>query len=485
MIRIGVAARRTLLLFRRPVPWKRSASSPLLSMCLLLFMCPLLFMWMTSRANGQVFSSSQFLLVADSSRDRVVRLADVDASGQIDPAVSGEVIVFYDDDSPGPDLSTPSALTVDSQGRFYLLDGGTLDTVLVLEDENEDDDANDAGEWRVFYENGSAEGPTLYTPNSAVFSASTGALWITDDGRSRGLIVVLSDGNGDGDAVDVGEARVFYDSTLMEQGEELVFSDPEALAVATDGRVFVTDATLQRVVMLVDGNGDGDAMDQGERSVFYDPRGAHPFADPEGLSLALDGSLFVTDEDTGIVLRLRDRDGDGQAVGDSEVSIFVDDTAPFSPTDTNDLLALPDGSVLVLDGKRDQVLRLVDSDGDGTAAGEGEVEAILTPGASVLGTPSGLVLSPPTSAPAPTIFVRGDMNLDARVELTDAVMILAYLFLGDPPPDCLDRADSDDNGEVDITDALNILFYLFLGAPPPPPPYPGTGTDPTPDALSC
>ncbi|MBI4582979.1 MAG: hypothetical protein HY717_03000, partial [Planctomycetes bacterium] len=49
---------------------------------------------------------------------------------------------------------------------------------------------------------------------------------------------------------------------------------------------------------------------------------------------------------------------------------------------------------------------------------------------------------------------------------------------------CPDAADVDDNGELEITDAIRILTYLFLGDDPPPFPGPrACGGDPTADTL--
>jgi hypothetical protein len=82
-------------------------------------------------------------------------------------------------------------------------------------------------------------------------------------------------------------------------------------------------------------------------------------------------------------------------------------------------------------------------------------------------------------------FVRGDANGDGRVDLSDAVSVLAFLFLGAPAPRCPDSFDGDDNGQVQITDAIYLLGHLFLGGPAPPPPYPGAGSDPSADELDC
>lgn len=82
-------------------------------------------------------------------------------------------------------------------------------------------------------------------------------------------------------------------------------------------------------------------------------------------------------------------------------------------------------------------------------------------------------------------FIRGDFNSDTRINLSDAVGILLYLFMGQEAPACLDAGDSDDDSNVNITDATYILNYLFLGGPSLPPPFPLPGTDPTEDNLPC
>jgi len=69
-------------------------------------------------------------------------------------------------------------------------------------------------------------------------------------------------------------------------------------------------------------------------------------------------------------------------------------------------------------------------------------------------------------------FRRGDSNADGAVDLSDAVDILSYLFLGSRAPGCLDAADADANGAVELTDAVYALAYLFLAGSPPPAPGP-------------
>jgi hypothetical protein len=74
-----------------------------------------------------------------------------------------------------------------------------------------------------------------------------------------------------------------------------------------------------------------------------------------------------------------------------------------------------------------------------------------------------------------------------RVSLPDyAVDLLFHLYIGERRLDCLDAADLDDSGTLEITDAIRLLSYLFLGGSPPAPPFTSCGVDPTPtDGLGC
>jgi hypothetical protein len=81
-----------------------------------------------------------------------------------------------------------------------------------------------------------------------------------------------------------------------------------------------------------------------------------------------------------------------------------------------------------------------------------------------------------------TLFRRGDADSNGLVEITDAVLVLNYMFLGGKAPDCLDAADTDDSGVLDITDPVSSLQYQFLGGVAPPSPGPTVcGPDPTVD----
>lgn len=83
-------------------------------------------------------------------------------------------------------------------------------------------------------------------------------------------------------------------------------------------------------------------------------------------------------------------------------------------------------------------------------------------------------------------FLRGDSDGNGRVEITDSVFILNYLYQAGKAPTCMDAADANDNGRIDQADADYILSYLFKGGAAPPSPGPTTyGDDPTKDGIYC
>jgi hypothetical protein len=74
-------------------------------------------------------------------------------------------------------------------------------------------------------------------------------------------------------------------------------------------------------------------------------------------------------------------------------------------------------------------------------------------------------------------FVRGRVNGDDKVDLSDAVSLLAFLFTGGESPDPEASGDINDDGALDISDPVFLLNYLFRGGPTIPAPYPEPGLD--------
>ena len=83
-------------------------------------------------------------------------------------------------------------------------------------------------------------------------------------------------------------------------------------------------------------------------------------------------------------------------------------------------------------------------------------------------------------------FLRGDFNMDAALDISDPIGILAFAFFGGSSPECVVAGDANDDETIDISDPIFILAYLFAHGPPPPPPFGERGSvDPTPGDLGC
>lgn len=81
-------------------------------------------------------------------------------------------------------------------------------------------------------------------------------------------------------------------------------------------------------------------------------------------------------------------------------------------------------------------------------------------------------------------FIRGDVNEDDAVTVSDMVGIQLIVAGARPLPDCAKRADANDDGVVSGLDPIAVGNAVFREQPLPPP-YPNPGMDPTPDALPC
>ena len=85
----------------------------------------------------------------------------------------------------------------------------------------------------------------------------------------------------------------------------------------------------------------------------------------------------------------------------------------------------------------------------------------------------------------PEPFVRGDTNRDGRLDISDPVATLLYLFQGSEILTCEDHGDVDDNGILQLTDPVLALSFLFREGSSPAPPFPEPGLDPTADDYDC
>jgi uncharacterized protein (DUF433 family) len=294
-------------------------------------------------AQGMVALDAHTLLATDNfAPDNVLLLTDTNGDG--DALDTAESKVWFDGGLPGGfSLTNPADLTALPDGSYLLLDNNTLDTanpeaIYTLRDLNGDGDVSDAGEAGLFFELSppgvslattfdvirNAAGETfvfditddadiesidiidpagsartewfdsvdLFSLFGAVLSATVGELEylaLTDEvvfgagslGGSQ-LILAARDINGSGRIDAASEIRVLW----SESTSGLDTGSPRDLHFAGDGSLLWTDGLRDRVMRLVDTNGDGDYRDAGETTVFYDATGAAANVLP-GLSLPL------------------------------------------------------------------------------------------------------------------------------------------------------------------------------------------------------
>jgi hypothetical protein len=83
-------------------------------------------------------------------------------------------------------------------------------------------------------------------------------------------------------------------------------------------------------------------------------------------------------------------------------------------------------------------------------------------------------------------FLPGDVDESLKVDITDTIRILSFLYSGGEGPLCDDAADFDDDGGIDLTDAIGIISTILRGGETPrglPVGYPTF--DRTLDELGC
>ena len=74
-----------------------------------------------------------------------------------------------------------------------------------------------------------------------------------------------------------------------------------------------------------------------------------------------------------------------------------------------------------------------------------------------------------------SVFLRGDCNDDGILDISDAVCVLDWLFLGAESPNCVAGTNANGDEAVDLSDPVRLLNFLFAGGSPPEAPFPACG----------
>jgi len=106
------------------------------------------------------------------------------------------------------------------------------------------------------------------------------------------------------------------------------------------------------------------------------------------------------------------------------------------------------------------------------------VSCSVTSPFTVVTSPPTIVTNPSTEVASPAVTVTticevicADVNGDGKVDISDAVYLVLYLFRNGDPPDCPESyticADANGDGEVTISDVVYLINYLLKGGDPP------------------
>ncbi len=66
-------------------------------------------------------------------------------------------------------------------------------------------------------------------------------------------------------------------------------------------------------------------------------------------------------------------------------------------------------------------------------------------------------------------FLRGDVNRDLRITLSDVLYLINYIFKNGSPPLPPESGDVNNNGSISLGDIIYLVNYIFKNGPPPPP----------------
>lgn len=64
-------------------------------------------------------------------------------------------------------------------------------------------------------------------------------------------------------------------------------------------------------------------------------------------------------------------------------------------------------------------------------------------------------------------YLKGDLNSDWQIDLSDVIYLANYYLKGGPAPEPLESADVNCDTEIDLTDVILIAYYILKGQPFP------------------
>ena len=328
------------------------------------FRCAALFAAATaSQASAQTLAP---IYVTDTNNDKIWHCEDQNGNGNYNDA--GEITEFYDEIIGGVlDIQNNVTIAVGSDGKVYMGDTGS-DSIFVFEDLNGDGDAHDAGEAKLFF-NGdpltNVSGIAANSPNGISID-DTGKLWVANAGAGStpdDTIFYLQDLNADGDADDAGEAVMFYNIPTPSD------SNPFDVIEGVDGRMYYLESgagptpLAKGIYVLQDLDASGMIDQPGESSPYFLP--AAQAATPFFWAFAQDsaGNWYMADTGNELVWRAKDSNSNGV------IDVGTEDTLYWGPVGSSliwEVIVDANGNLYASESQTpDRLLYMTDTNTDG------------------------------------------------------------------------------------------------------------------------
>jgi hypothetical protein len=202
-------------------------------------------------------------------------------------------------------------------------------------------------------------------------AADSRAVYVVEAGLPSGSnqIVRLLDANGDGDALDVSERTIWLDGLDV----------PRDITFGAAGTGYLSETNSNQVWRLVDENNDGDVVDIGEKTLFAEGISGPQWIAPQAGALLV--AAYIGDQ----IHRLADLNGDGDALDVAENLVIT-------PNFQEPIGIMDDGAggFYFTSIAPDTVYHARDSNGDGDMLDVGEVLSYADPVYGLLNGPFGL-----------------------------------------------------------------------------------------------
>lgn len=396
------------------------------------------------------------ILAADLTLDSIFLARDLNCDG--DASDVGEVTLFLSGGNASGLAPTGAVfgMAESDDGTVYLCEADT-DTIYAARDLNNDGDAMDAGEVRVFFSVLNTSGYSLPTPNGVAIDAA-GFVYVTNAGipaTPLDAVFRLKDLNGDGDANDQDEHVLFVDETAI----GVTNASPFECAVIGNTVHFIdTRGSATDVILSARDADNNNSVDAAELGTFYNKDGSFPF--PLSLSLQSDGvSLYTHESSSGqiqTVWRLTDTNGSGGLDQSSEgVSIWSETSLPSGAAMANSFNFTFGPSALALcsngSDNVDEIILARDLNGDGEYNDAGGT-SIYVQGDAATSFPENLRYIMFYATPC-----AADANSSGGVSVQDIFDYLGYYFANDS------RADINRNCSITVQDIFDFLGLYFQG----------------------